>query len=36
MTKHNVEELSCCLSVRGVQIFPAADIMAKLMKAEFN
>ena len=36
MKKQNVEELSCCLSVRGVQINPVADTMAKLMKTEFN
>jgi len=36
MTKQNVEELSCCLSVRGVQINPAADSMAKIKKTEFS
>jgi hypothetical protein len=36
MKKQNVEELSCCLSVRGVQINPVADTMAKLMETDFN
>jgi len=36
MTKQNAEELSCCLSVKGVQINTSADTMAKLMKTEFN